>query len=353
MNIDIKKIIANIDKLIPYARRETKERLINLQKYLFTENCVTQNVRDEYKRCEMETLHKLPISKEKILAESLFPISTEDLNYSKEEYLSRIQKLEYMYNRLMERPRIFERRAEEKLEEIDSKFRSLMNVVDKGRSISDQIRQVDQLENKLNKLGADAQEMLRGISTVQLGKHYLEAKNKYCYCIQKLKFSNSKKRYIVFVLNILSSIRWVCHFIFQQNFFLYLGFISSLLLLTLTYMFLIMTKNTSYTDFILTVPMLWSAWFFQRKINTREKLFEIYNHKQNVMETYVAFKNGDYTLHIEDKLEDVLLDVIKKDPSDCIGKDNTTIVESMLDRLKGIFEFEKMKRSIKEMNNTK
>jgi hypothetical protein len=226
-----------------------------------------------------------------------------------------------------------------------------MKIKDKNSSITEQVYNVNQLEEKLNKMQTEAQLLLNGISTVQLGIQYLEAKNRYCYFVPPKKFSRSKKKFVRSLLNIWFYILWIFKRVFQLSFFLYCGFIISLLLLTLSYGVLIISQSTSYKDLAITIPMLWSAWFFQRKINTREKLFEVYNHKQKVMETYVAFKNSVYTFGAEDKMEEVLLEAIKKDPSDCIGKDNTTLVETILDRLKGLFVSRKIEKNLTKMSS--
>ena len=117
------------------------------------------------------------------------------------------------------------------------------------------------------------------------------------------------------------------------------------LFLTFSYFIVVFGDNQdTYKDLVITIPMIWLAWFFQRKINTRDKLFELYNHKQKVMETYVAFKNSAYDFKASDKMEEVLLEAIKKDPSECVGKDNTTIIEAVLDKLRGLFITAKAKR---------
>lgn len=346
-------IIKKIDILLPIANIQQQHKLIDLKEELKHTDVVTSSTLRMYEEIEHNVISHLPIAdrrrarvKLQRIDNMLFDDSILDYDVNR-----RIDMIQKELERFIARPRIFEKEAQQKLAEIDEKFRELMKIKDKNSSITEQVYKVNQLEEKLDKMQTEAQLLLNGISTVQLGKQYLEAKNRYCYFVPPKKFSRSKKRFMRLLLNIWFYILWIFKRMFQLNFFLYCGFIISLLLLTLSYGVLIISQSTSYKDLAMTIPMLWSAWFFQRKINTREKLFEVYNHKQKVMETYVAFKNSVYTFGAEDKMEEVLLEAIKKDPSDCIGKDNTTIVETILDRLRGLFVSEKIKKAIKDDMN--
>lgn len=341
-------IIKKIDILLPIAEYRLQHHLIDLKEQLRKEKEIVPSTLERYQEIEKMVLDDLsPISRRNILRKfERLDIDGRDVTEIMEKCLVRLNYLQDKVDRIMERPRLFEKEAQQKLDEIDGKFRELMKIKDKNSSITEQMFKVNQLEDKLDKMQTDAQLLLNDISTVQLGKQYLEAKNRYCYSIPPKKFSRSKKKYIRHILNCWFYILWIFKRIFQLNFFLYLGFIMSLFLLMLSYILLIFSQSTSYKDLALTIPMLWAAWFFQRKINTREKLFEIYNHKQKVMETYVAFKNSVYTFHAEDKMEDVLLEAIKKDPSDCIGKDNTTLIETILDKLRGLFISRKIEKNL-------
>ena len=261
----------------------------------------------------------------------------------------RLNNIEEKLHQIIARPRLYEKRAEEKLLEIDDKFRKLMEISDRNTSITDNIKKENEIEKKLSKLEADAQDMMSDISTIELGKQYLEAKNRYCTPKSKMKFSRSKHFYVRYPANIYYWFLWIFKRVFHNDFFLYTGFILSLMILTLSYFIVIFGNNqNTYKDLVITIPMIWLAWFFQRKINTRDKLFELYNHKQKVMETYVAFKNSAYDFKASDKMEEVLLEAIKKDPSDCIGKDNTTIIEAVLDKMRGIFITAKAKKIVKD-----
>lgn len=344
------KIIKKIDILLPLAEYDLQHHLIDLKEDFKHTKEIIPSMLEHYKEIENKVLNQLSTPSRRMAMRKLDRLDEEEADLLR----LNIQKLNYLQaqvERIMDRPRIFEKEAQQKLEEIDNKFRELMKIKDKNSSITEQVYKVNQLEEKLDKMQTEAQLLLNGISTVQLGKQYLEAKNRYCHFVPPKKFSRSEKKFVRLLVNIWFYILWIFKRVFQLNFFLYCGFIISLLLLTLSYGVLIISQSTSYKDLAITIPMLWSAWFFQRKINTREKLFEVYNHKQKVMETYVAFKNSVYTFGAEDKMEEVLLEAIKKDPSDCIGKDNTTLVETILDRLKGLFVSRKIEKNLTEMSS--
>ncbi len=342
--------------LIDFATKDQILELIEFKHHLQEKRTVSTEDIHQYKKIEAKILERLPPNKRKELTLklkkqlSMYMGTEPNETLSREIYITeKIDQLERQLNMLMERPRLYERRAEEKLSEIDDKFRMLVEISDRNTSIADNIRHVDLLEKKLSQLEADAQNMMSDISTIELGKQYLEAKNRYCAPKPKMKFSRSKTTYVRYLANIYYWILLIFKRIFHTGFFLYTGFIISLIALTFSYFVVIISNNqNTYKDLALTIPMIWLAWFFQRKINIREKLFELYNHKQKVMETYVAFKNSAYDFKASDKMEEVLLEAIKKDPSECIGKDNTTIIESVLDKLRGLFISTKTKRTIKD-----
>ncbi len=363
----VKYILKRIHILMRYGDENILNSLNTLESIIRLSNNVgTQNF-DKYIDIENKVLKSLPPQRRIELYNKLQNMDDSDFTnnfvyelkdptlFSKDAIQARktnerrIQYLEDKLNQILERPRLYEKRAEEKLLEIDEKFRKLMEISDRNTSITDNIKKVDDLEKKLSKLEADAQDMMSDISTVELGKQYLEAKNRYSAPKPKMRFSRSKHIYIRYPINIYYWFLWIFKRVFHNGFFLYAGFILSLIVLTFSYFAIVFSNDqNTYKDLVITIPMIWLAWFFQRKINTRDKLFELYNHKQKVMETYVAFKNSAYDFKASDKMEEVLLEAIKKDPSECVGIDNTTIIESVLDKLRGLFITAKAKRIIKD-----
>mgnify|MGYP000023044194 CR=1 FL=1 len=349
-------IIKKINILLEYAEEYQAHQLIEFRDFINRAKAITSEDIYRYKGLESYILEHLTQSKRKALMLNFSRLHSKymkleniDTSFPERYIAERIESLEHQLQRLMERPRLYEKRAEEKLFEIDDKFRKLMEISGRNSSITDNIKKVDDLEKKLSKLEADAQDMMSDISTVELGKQYLEAKNRYCAPKPKMKFSRSKRFYVRYPANIYYWLLWIFKRVFHNGFFLYAGFIFSLLFLTFSYFIVVFGDNQdTYKDLVITIPMIWLAWFFQRKINTRDKLFELYNHKQKVMETYVAFKNSAYDFKASDKMEEVLLEAIKKDPSECVGKDNTTIIEAVLDKLRGLFITAKAKRIMKD-----
>lgn len=72
-----------------------------------------------------------------------------------------------------------------------------------------------------------------------------------------------------------------------------------------------------------SLPLLWVSWFGERNISQRRRLFEEYNHKLRVIQMYILFisKERSYELSKISELEDALLEIIKRNPSEVYGKD--------------------------------
>lgn len=91
-----------------------------------------------------------------------------------------------------------------------------------------------------------------------------------------------------------------------------------------------------------SLPLLWISWYGQKNISHRKRLFEEYNHKLRVVQMYLLFisKENSYQLNADKmiELEEILLSIIKRNPSEVYGKDDT-----MLDK---IIEFTKASKGI-------
>jgi len=89
-----------------------------------------------------------------------------------------------------------------------------------------------------------------------------------------------------------------------------------------------------YIKTIISIPLIWIAWYAQRNISQRKRLFEEYNHKLRVVQMYLMFatKKESYPLDARDELETTLIEVIKRNPSEVFGRD-----ETILDKFAGIF----------------
>jgi hypothetical protein len=97
-----------------------------------------------------------------------------------------------------------------------------------------------------------------------------------------------------------------------------------------------------YSKTIVSLPLLWIAWFGQRNISQRKRLFEEYNHKLRVVQMYILFTtNQTYRLNDERRkeLDDVLLIAIGNNPSEYLGKG-----ETYMDRVNAILSKSKNKK---------
>ena len=104
---------------------------------------------------------------------------------------------------------------------------------------------------------------------------------------------------------------------------------------------------------VITIPLLWIAWFGQKNISQRKRLFEEYNHKLRVVQMYILFneRNESYKLKNKDELEKTLIDVIKNNPAEHLGR-GETMIDQMLEkfRIKG-FRQKLKEEIINELDN--
>ena len=362
----IRNLYEKINILLPYCSEDTIRRVLDFKFYLQTEaknrdNAFAREI-DKYNDIEHSILYTLATKERTTVLRKLKNIdrrnelkniSTEGTNL--EVLANKVNNLERTILPLIERPKLYEARAEEKIKVAESKIEQmsreidkLLGVVGKNYGVAEQIQIINKNSEDIEKIKQQAQAALNKIITVSIAEHYQEAKAEYTLNLSKVKYSNNKNKFIKYSYNATVWLLNIFKRIFQKDVLLYAGFIISLFLLAISYLILIALESTSYRDIALTIPLIWLTWFFQRKINTREKLYEIYNHKQKVMETYIAFMNSEYSIKSNNDFEEVILNTIKKDPSDCIGKDNTTIIEAVLDKLRGLFITAKAKRIIKD-----
>ncbi len=82
-----------------------------------------------------------------------------------------------------------------------------------------------------------------------------------------------------------------------------------------------------YAKTIISIPMIWIAWYGQRNISQRKRLREEYNHKYRVLQVYLMFLTGQetYTLSVEnrDALEKIVLATVNDNPAQHLGKSET------------------------------
>lgn len=90
-----------------------------------------------------------------------------------------------------------------------------------------------------------------------------------------------------------------------------------------------------YIKTIISLPLIWLAWYGQRNISQRKRMFEEYNHKLRVVQMYTLFTSDQtsYQLEVENnkKMESLLIDTIGHNASKVFGMD-----ETILDKIKEI-----------------
>ncbi|MBY0539030.1 hypothetical protein K2P56_01160 [Patescibacteria group bacterium] len=96
-----------------------------------------------------------------------------------------------------------------------------------------------------------------------------------------------------------------------------------------------------YIKTIISLPLIWIAWYGQRNISQRKRMFEEYNHKLRVVQMYTMFTSDDTSYRFSDnqnslKLETLLIDTIGNNASKVFGMD-----ETILDKIKEIIRANK------------
>ncbi len=147
-----------------------------------------------------------------------------------------------------------------------------------------------------------------------------------------------------------------------KSFFNYLVFILPLIVICLIFIesdlfkdFLQINRDGvtfSGTEFMfyktmLSLPLLWVAWFGQRNISQRRRLFEEYNHKLRVVQMYMLFtaEHTSYPMSNRSNLEGTLLGAIDSNPAEHLGK-GETMLDNLLEkfRLEGFYK--KLKKEV-------
>jgi hypothetical protein len=97
-----------------------------------------------------------------------------------------------------------------------------------------------------------------------------------------------------------------------------------------------------YAKTIISIPMIWIAWYGQRNISQRKRLREEYNHKYRVLQVYLLFLEGQNTYKLENQnrveLEKILLSSVHDNPAQHLGK-SETYMDSAKDKIVDIVPF--------------
>jgi|GEM_PF-3756705 len=93
-----------------------------------------------------------------------------------------------------------------------------------------------------------------------------------------------------------------------------------------------------YVKTLISVPLIWIAWYGQKNLSQRKRLFEEYNHKLRVVQMYIMFTSDakSYKLTSVKSLEAILLQTIQHNASEVFGSG-----ETMLERLADVIRARK------------
>lgn len=96
-------------------------------------------------------------------------------------------------------------------------------------------------------------------------------------------------------------------------------------------------EGTQYILYKISVslPLFWISWYGQRNIAHRKRLFEEYNHKLRVVQMYLLFisKENSYSITQMTNLENILLEIIARNPAEVYGKDDT-VIDKIIEAIK-------------------
>jgi hypothetical protein len=96
-------------------------------------------------------------------------------------------------------------------------------------------------------------------------------------------------------------------------------------------------EGTQYILYKISVslPLFWISWYGQRNIAHKKRLFEEYNHKLRVVQMYLLFisKENSYSITQMTRLENILLEVINRNPVEVYGKDDT-VIDKIIEAIK-------------------
>lgn len=269
--------------------------------------------------------------------------------------------------------------SEEEVSKIEKLEKNIKNSEDFQKKLTENIQpEIDSKQKYLNDLQKDIDIKRKEIGSLlinatlgTLGKGYEQSKIDYSKerKIKYKKFDNSKSSPLTLLLNL---------GIFIHNYILrnlaetanYLVFALPLIAISLLFILPLEsfelfkdifppdTENHSYTvtQFLLfktgvSLPLLWIAWFGQKNISIRRRLYEEYNHKERVTQMYVMFTTNpkQYPLDNQQRkiLVDTLMKVIADNPAKYLG-DGETMMDNVLEKLKSNAIYYNLKDSLIE-----
>lgn len=110
---------------------------------------------------------------------------------------------------------------------------------------------------------------------------------------------------------------------------------------------IISVKEIIVIKALIAFPLLWISWFGQQNISQRKRLFEEYNHKSRVVRMYIMFTSNSAIYPLEQKveLERVLMEAIKMNPAEHLGK-GETMIDKLIDKFHSMGLYKKLKEEI-------
>jgi len=109
-----------------------------------------------------------------------------------------------------------------------------------------------------------------------------------------------------------------------------------------------------YVKTIISIPLVWIAWYGQRNISQRKRLFEEYNHKLRAVQMYLLFNTSDKTYFLsnpnKDKLAAILLRAIEHNPAQFLGR-GETIIDKVYERFHVDGFYKKLKGEVTSLVN--
>lgn len=208
------------------------------------------------------------------------------------------------------------------------------------------------IDTKLADVGA----LLSDATAKTLAEGYMESKCEYSKLKPK-KYEKGKilKNISIFFFN--NTIRQLGTLLDYAMFIIPLVFVSLIFINEKTAEIVLKSLATAgtsptaaeliYVKTIISIPLIWIAWYGQRNISQRKRLFEEYNHKLRAVQMYLLFNTSDKTYFLsnpnKDKLAEILLSAIEYNPAQFLGRGETIIdrvyerfhVEGFYKKLKG------------------
>lgn len=224
----------------------------------------------------------------------------------------------------------------------DKLNKEIKNIEDFNNKVETEIKKfLSDTQNDIETKSSDIKSLLSNATVKTLAQGYLESMQIYG-SIESKDISSFKdfiksipKGLSNLVTNILNYSLFVIPLISIGVIFIEPQFIKNILgVQTLGGATLIGSQYIFYKISV-SIPLLWVSWFGERNISQRRRLFEEYNHKLRVVQMYILFisKEKTYELSKISDLEDALLEVIKRNPSEVYGKD-ASVFDKLIELVK-------------------